>query len=135
VRRDQAFYLRYHVENGRAHIFEGKDLTIDALMASACLPLIFQAVNIDGTPYLDGGYTGNPAIFPLIYNCESPDVVLVLINSLTRRGTPETGNRPQGGWHVAHAELADDRRGIQRQYKTDVFGLGTRLALPPVSRC
>ena len=44
-------------------------------------------------------------------------------------------NRPQGGWRVAHAELADDRRGIQRQYKTDVFGLSTRLALPPVSRC
>jgi len=84
------FICATNVENGRAHIFERKDLTIDALMASACLPFIFQAVNIGDTPYWDGGYTGNPAIFPLIYNCESPDLVLVLINPLTRRGTPET---------------------------------------------
>ena len=84
------FICATNVENGRAHIFERKDLTIDTLMASACLPLIFQAVNIGGTPYWDGGYTGNPAILPLIYNCESPDVVLVQVNPLTRRGTPET---------------------------------------------
>jgi NTE family protein len=84
------FICATNVENGRAHIFERKDLTIDALMASACLPFIFQTVNIGGTPYWDGGYTGNPAIFPLIYNCESPDVVLVQITPLTRRGTPET---------------------------------------------
>jgi NTE family protein len=84
------FICATNVENGHPHIFERKDLTIDALMASACLPFLFQAVNIGGTPYWDGGYTGNPAIFPLIYNCESPDVVLVLINPLTRSGTPET---------------------------------------------
>jgi NTE family protein len=84
------FICATNVEKSRAHIFERKDLTIDALMASACLPFIFQAVNIAGTPYWDGAYTGNPAIFPLIYNCESPDVVLVLINPLTRRGTPDT---------------------------------------------
>jgi NTE family protein len=84
------FICATNVENGRAHIFERKDLTIDALMASACLPFIFQTVNIGGTPYWDGGYTANPAIFPLIYNCESPDVILVQINPLTRRGTPET---------------------------------------------
>ena len=84
------FICATNVENGRAHIFERKDLTIDVLMASACLPFIFQAVNIGGTPYWDGGYSGNPAIFPLIYNCESPDVVLVHINPLTRRGAPET---------------------------------------------
>jgi NTE family protein len=84
------FICATNVENGRAHIFERKDLTIDALMASACLPFILQTVNIGGTPYWDGGYTGNPAIFPLIYNCETPDVVLVQINPLARRGTPET---------------------------------------------
>jgi NTE family protein len=84
------FICATDVENGRAHIFERKDLTIEALMASACLPFIFQAVNIGGTPYWDGGYTGNPPIFPLIFNCESPDVVLVQINPLMRRGTPQT---------------------------------------------
>jgi NTE family protein len=84
------FICATNVENGRAHIFERKDLTVDALLASACLPFAFQAVNIGGTPYWDGGYSGNPAIFPLIYNCESPDVVLVQVNPLTRRGTPGT---------------------------------------------
>jgi NTE family protein len=84
------FICATNVENGRAHIFERKDLTIDALIASACLPFTFQAVNIGGTPYWDGGYTGNPAILPLIYGCESPDVVLVQINPLVRKGTPDT---------------------------------------------
>ncbi len=55
-------------------------------MASACLPFMFQAVEIDGEAYWDGGYMGNPAIFPLIYDCDSPDVVVVHINPLERAG-------------------------------------------------
>ena len=53
-------------------------------MASACLPFLFQAVEIDGEAYWDGGYMGNPAIFPLIYGCESPDVLIVHINPMKR---------------------------------------------------
>ena len=55
-------------------------------MASACLPFMFQAVEIDGEAYWDGGYMGNPAIYPLIYHCESPDVVVVHINPIERDG-------------------------------------------------
>jgi NTE family protein len=64
------------------------DLTADAVLASGCLPFMFQAVEIDGECYWDGGYMGNPAIFPLIYNCESPDVLIVHINPLERAELP-----------------------------------------------
>jgi NTE family protein len=86
----KVFVAATNVETGRARIFTREDLSLDALMASACLPFTFQAVVIDGHPYWDGGYAGNPPIFPLIYNCDSPDVVLVQINPLTRPGTPDT---------------------------------------------
>jgi NTE family protein len=78
------------VETGRIRVFTRPELTIDALMASACLPFTFQAVQIEGKPYWDGGYVGNPAIFPLIYNCDCPDVMVVQVNPLSRPGTPQT---------------------------------------------
>lgn len=84
------FVCATDVETGRAQVFSGKELTIDALLASGCLPFTFQAVEIGGKPYWDGGYVGNPAIFPLIYECESPDVIVVQINPLRRVGTPDT---------------------------------------------
>ncbi len=59
-------------------------------MASACLPTMFHAVEIDGEAYWDGGYMGNPAIFPLIYNCESTDIVTVHINPLVRKEVPRS---------------------------------------------
>ncbi|HUY68361.1 MAG TPA: patatin-like phospholipase family protein [Alphaproteobacteria bacterium] len=84
------FVCATEVETGHARIFAREELTLDALMASACLPFAFQAVGIAGKPYWDGGYVGNPALFPLIYNCGSADVILVQINPLKRPGTPET---------------------------------------------
>jgi NTE family protein len=84
------FICATDVETGRARIFTREELTVDALLASGCLPLTFQAVEIGGKPYWDGGYVGNPAIFPLIYGCDSPDVAVVQINPLFRSGTPET---------------------------------------------
>ncbi|MBV8061708.1 MAG: patatin-like phospholipase family protein [Alphaproteobacteria bacterium] len=84
------FVSATNVETGHARIFEKKELTVDVLMASACLPFAFQAVTIQGAPYWDGGYVGNPALFPLIYNCESPDIMVVQINPLVRRGVPES---------------------------------------------
>jgi NTE family protein len=57
-------------------------------MASACLPTMFHAVEIDGEAYWDGGYMGNPALFPLIYNCKSTDIVIVHINPLFRKEVP-----------------------------------------------
>ena len=80
------------VETGRVRVFDRDELTIDVLMASACIPFTFHAVEIDGRPYWDGGYVGNPSIFPLIYNCDSPDVVIVQINPLERLGVPDTSS-------------------------------------------
>jgi NTE family protein len=84
------FVCATNVETGHARIFTRDEVTLDALLASACLPFTFQAVEIDGVPYWDGGYMGNPVIFPLIYYCDSRDVALVQINPLVRKGTPRS---------------------------------------------
>ena len=84
------FITATSVRTGQARVFDHTDLSIDALLASACLPQMFQAVQIDGEPYWDGGYSGNPALWPLIYNTRSMDIVLVKINPLQRLGTPDT---------------------------------------------
>jgi NTE family protein len=83
------FVTATSVHTGQARVFTGAEVSVDALLASACLPFIFQAVEIDGEPYWDGGYTGNPAIFPLIYDGRSLDVLLVRINPLERDVTPQ----------------------------------------------
>ena len=86
--RLKLFITATSVTTGQARVFTGRELSIDALLASACLPLLFQAVQIDGEPYWDGGYTGNPALYPLIYNTEALDILLVRINPMVRAGTP-----------------------------------------------
>ena len=82
------FITATSVRTGQARVFTGADISLDALLASACLPFVFQAVEIDGEPYWDGGYTGNPALFPLIYNSEALDLLLIKINPLSRPGVP-----------------------------------------------
>ncbi len=84
------FVCATNVETGRVRVFDQKDISIDALLASGCLPFTFQAVKIDDVPYWDGGYVGNPSLFPLIYGCDSPDIAVVQINPLIRKGIPET---------------------------------------------
>ena len=84
------FVVATCVSTGKAEVFSGKRLTADAVMASACLPMVFKAVEIEGEHYWDGGYSGNPAIHPLIYNCTSRDVVLVQINPIKRNKLPTT---------------------------------------------
>jgi NTE family protein len=84
----KVFVLATRVSNGKAEVFSGKRLTAKAVMASACLPTVFQAVEIEGEHFWDGGYSGNPAIHPLVYHCDSRDVVLVQINPIRRPGLP-----------------------------------------------
>lgn len=86
----KVFISATNVRTGQPRVFDQTDITIDAILASACLPLMFQAVEIDGVPYWDGGFTGNPCIWPLIYNCTSRDVAIVQINPLVREGTPHS---------------------------------------------
>ncbi len=82
------FISTTNVLSGKIRVFNHDELTADVLLASACLPLLFRAVEIEGEPYWDGGYMGNPAIFPLVYDCESSDVVLVEVNPLSCLTTP-----------------------------------------------
>ena len=79
-----------NVRTGKIKVFENQAVSSDVVLASACLPYIFQAVEIDGEHYWDGGFMGNPAIFPLIYNGRSRDVVLVHINPIVRKRLPTT---------------------------------------------
>jgi NTE family protein len=88
--RMKVFVSATNVETGRVKVFERHELTADMVMASACLPLVFQAVEIDGVPYWDGGYMGNPALFPFFDASESDDVIVVQINPVFRRGAPKS---------------------------------------------
>jgi NTE family protein len=82
------FLSATNVRTGKMKVFAGKEISVSAVMASACLPTMFHAVEIDGEAYWDGGYMGNPALFPLIYNCKSTDIVIVHINPLFRKEVP-----------------------------------------------
>ena len=84
------FLSATNVRTGKVKIFERQELCADRVLASGCLPFMFQAVEIDGEHYWDGGYMGNPAIFPLIYGCESRDIVIVHINPLERAELPRS---------------------------------------------
>jgi NTE family protein len=86
------FLSATNVRTGKVKIFTGKEISVSAVMASACLPTIFHAVEIDGEAYWDGGYMGNPALFPIIYNCKSTDIVIVHINPLVRKEVPRAAD-------------------------------------------
>ncbi len=90
--RINLFVTATNVRTGRGRVFRNADISPDALIASACLPTLFQAAEIDGEPYWDGGYSGNPTITPLIRECKSTDTILVQINPIERPGTPRTAN-------------------------------------------
>jgi NTE family protein len=88
----QLFVCATNVQTGRLRIFPRDKITADAVMASACLPLLFRAVEIDGVPYWDGGYLGNPVIFPFFRTTQTEDVLVVQINPLVRHATPTSAN-------------------------------------------
>ena len=84
------FVCASNVTTNRLRVFEHSDISIDAVLASSCLPSLFQAVEINGDHYWDGGYMGNPPIFPIIYNCKSADVLLIMINPIQTKQVPQT---------------------------------------------
>src|SRR6201999_2366606 len=86
------FITATNVRTGRGHVFKNNAVTPDVLLASACLPTMFQAVEIDGEPYWDGGYSGNPTITPLIRECKSQDTILVQINPVERESSPRSAS-------------------------------------------
>jgi NTE family protein len=84
------FVTATNVHSGRGRVFRNADLSPEALLASACLPTLFQAVEIDGEAYWDGGYSGNPTVSPLVRECSSSDTILVQVNPVERPDTPRT---------------------------------------------
>ncbi len=86
------FVTATNVRTGRGRIFRNAEITSDVLLASACLPTVFQAVEIEGEPYWDGGFAGNPTITPLVRESDAEDSILVQINPRERPGTPRTAS-------------------------------------------
>ena len=86
----KVFVTATNVRSGRPKVFRCPEISVDAVMASAALPFMFQAVEIDGEAYWDGGYMGNPALFPLVDECDARDLVLVQINPFYRPELPRT---------------------------------------------
>ena len=84
------FICATNVRTGKGRIFTAKEVNSDVILASACLPHVFQAVEIEGEQYWDGGYMGNPVLYPLFYYTKSRDVVILHINPIERPGTPKT---------------------------------------------
>jgi len=86
------FVTATSVSTGQPHIFHHKQITSDTLMASSCLPSMFQAIEINNDHYWDGGYAGNPSIWPLTYNSQTTDIVIVEINPVIRKEIPLKGS-------------------------------------------
>jgi len=84
------FVTATNVRTGRGRVFHNGELTPDVLLASGCLPTLFQAIEIDGEAYWDGGFAGNPTITPLVRECASEDTILIQVNPVERPGTPRT---------------------------------------------
>ncbi len=96
LRRHSPFKLfvgATHAGSGKLRIFREHQLTVDMMLASACLPRIHHPIRIDGEVYWDGGFSANPPVAPLFHDCESRDLLLVLLNPLLRHGVPHT--RPE----------------------------------------
>ncbi len=84
------FVASTRVTSGKMTVFQNAELSIEALLASACVPSLHHAVEIEGESYWDGGFSANPAVFPLIFECRHADVVIVMLHPLMRPGTPKT---------------------------------------------
>ena len=89
-REVELFISATNVRTGQIRVFRNHDVSLDSVMASACLPQLFRAVDVGGEAYWDGGFMGNPALFPLFYHTKSRDVVIVHINPIERVGVPAT---------------------------------------------
>ncbi len=87
----KVFVTATNVRTGRGRSFTQPHLSVDAVMASACLPFMYQAVEIDGEAYWDGGYIGNPALYPLVEDRATRDLIVVQINPMVREELPRTG--------------------------------------------
>ncbi|MFZ5541018.1 MAG: patatin-like phospholipase family protein [Pseudomonadota bacterium] len=86
------FVAATHVRSGSLRVFTERELTAEHLLASACLPTLQRAVVIDGDDYWDGGYTGNPPVYPLVYDCAAADLLIVMLLPRERGETPTSAD-------------------------------------------
>ena len=102
------------VETGRIRVFRREELDLGAMLASTALPLMFHAPEVDGQHYWDGGFVGNPALYPIFYECEATDLVIVQINPLRRDAVPKTVFEIQDRMSeiAFNASLASEMRAI-----------------------
>lgn len=110
----KVFISATNVHTGKVRVFQGKEITADVVMASACLPFLFKAVEIDGMPYWDGGYVGNPPLFPFFRSGEGGDILLVQTNPVIREETPQSARDILNRMNeiVFNASLASEFRAI-----------------------
>lgn len=117
------FVSATNVHTGKVRVFHRDDISVDAVMASACLPTLFKAVEIDGVPYWDGGFGGNPVLFPFFYETETADCLLVQINPIERETTPKSAQEIQDRMNeiTFNAALLREFRAIEfvRRLKAD----------------
>ena len=90
------FIAATHANSGKVRLFRSPEISADAILASACLPMMSRPVEIDGEPYWDGGYAANPAVFPLFYECKTSDILLVLLTPLKHQATPHSAQEIKG---------------------------------------
>jgi NTE family protein len=86
----KGFICATALSNGQLKVFSLPEISLRKVLASACLPSLFHAVEVEGEYYWDGGFLGNPAIYPLIYNCDTPDIIIVQITTMHRHNLPLT---------------------------------------------
>ena len=98
------FISATNVRTGKIKVFTGKEVTADAVMASACLPNLFHAVEIGGEAYWDGGYMGNPALFPFFEDKGSDDILLVQVNPIRREEVPQHRRRDRRAGERDHLQ-------------------------------
>lgn len=88
--RTMLFLSATNVRTGKGRVFETREVTLETVLASSCLPFLFKAVEIDGEHYWDGGYVGNPVLYPFFYNAQSRDIVVIHVNPIERDKIPVT---------------------------------------------
>jgi NTE family protein len=118
IRRDGAhelFISATDVRSGELRVFTRAQISADAVVASACIPLLFRAVEIDGVPYWDGGYSGNPAILPFLRTTATEDVLIVQINPRERRSVPASAREITNRVHeiTFNASLLAELRAVE----------------------
>ncbi|NLF54395.1 MAG: patatin-like phospholipase family protein [Thauera phenolivorans] len=84
------FIAATNANTGRLRLFTTREMSVQALLASGCLPSIHHTIEIDGEPYWDGAYSANPAVFPLLYDCAASNIMLVLLSPMLHGATPRT---------------------------------------------